>query len=71
MKKFKQHFLHSTTVNYDEVQYFYKLERWDYGKLPKFRVFIIDPDDLILEVLFSCMESEIEENIISFCEGQN
>lgn len=69
--KIKTHALLSTTVNYETVQYFYKLEEWRYGDNPKFRVFILDPDNLVYEFLLKCPQSELEENIISFCEGEH
>ena len=69
MTKVKTHTWFGTTVNYETVHYFYKLDRWNYNEVPRYRIFILDPDGLVYETVFKCYESEIEENVISCCEG--
>lgn len=71
MKKFKTYGYFGTTANYETVHYFYKLDKWEWERVPKYRVFILDPDGLVYETMFTCYESQIEENVISFCEDHS
>lgn len=67
----KTYDLHGTTANYETIQYFYKADKNDRNGNPRYRVFIIDPVGAVYETIFHCYECQIENHVISFCEGDH
>lgn len=66
--KIRRYGLFSVNHNYDTVQYFYKVESWDYNGTPKYRVFIIDPDGIVYETLYKGSGAFMENFVIEFLE---
>ena len=66
----KIHTWHTTTVNNENISYFYKREKNDVNGNPRYRVFIIDWDSIVYETIFKCYDYYIEEKVISFVEGK-
>lgn len=59
---------HTLTHNYETITYFYNREKNDINGNPRYKVFILDPDGVVYEMIFKCYEEDIESRIITLLE---
>lgn len=65
-----QHKLHTTRANYESIQFFYEnIEQVPQPGKNLFLVYVIDPDGIVYETCFKCLECEIADRVTEFIEN--